>query len=686
MIKPVLTSVLSPVILGITQLRRKPGGGGALLFPAKTFYFTDFTGIADSTTLRSLPGWAAYSLIGSTNSARDEWRVQSEAVTRTTTQQDYDPMPGKFIVGRDVGSTDHIYRCSIKTLPLDGLGIAVAVAATTNTNAIFLQVTRSGANMQEFSLSRNVGNTVTVLSGHPGSTSGLGRSLLPGDEIELHILGQFVHLFVNGRRVTPVAGTSLDTGAAFVKGTICGHGSAQGSGCVFDDEYIAALTASLTFTDTPIFWPGSVALGGRIVPIAGTYTGDVQALDYRVLNDSTDAVVTDWARVSGATIGAGAWSGNVFVPMSDNTVNPKVRIQVRVANDIDARVLSNATAVGLAVGSYGQSNSAFRGQGGATSHAVTNAYSWSLDASSQWLGGTTTTTERTQLLATQISARSGIPCGTFVFGVGSQTLENLTARGAGFFDDLEATAAQSNSAGYIQAWLWTQGEAEADANAPFNATSYRSTFDTLLSQLRASLSESLIAPVGVCIIGPYTGTHLNGAAFGDANWSSARSGLFGLRDKTGVHVACNLSDAAMADAFHYTANAYVENGRRAGLSMAAALGYGGYSGRGPIITGATRSGAVITLPVDLNGAASIAGTGLTNYEVTTDGFATTKTISSAAVSGSNIVLTLSADPGAAVQVRSFYGMTYGTPTRAIGTYADATTIPVEPLFVAITSN
>lgn len=122
--------------------------------------------------------------------------------------------------------------------------------------------------------------------------------------------------------------------------------------------------------------------------------------------------------------------------------------------------------------------------------------------------------------------------------------------------------------------------------------------------------------------------------------------------------------------------------------MRKAMGYApsGYDGRGPIITGATRSGATITLAVDLNGAASVAGTGLTNYEVSTDDFATTKTISSAAVSGGNIVITLSADPGAAVKVRSFYGMTYGTPTFAIGTYADATTIPVEPLFVPVTSN
>lgn len=61
------------------------------------------------------------------------------------------------------------------------------------------------------------------------------------------------------------------------------------------------------------------------------------------------------------------------------------------------------------------------------------------------------------------------------------------------------------------------------------------------------------------------------------------------------------------------------------------------------------------------------------------------TSSSAAVSGGNIALTLSADPGAAVKVRSFYGMDWTSPVRAIGTYADGTTIPVEPIFDAITA-
>lgn len=682
MLRSIMQPMLGDLLLPMFAVRRM-GGGGVPSFPAKDSYSQDFNGLANGTTLRSLDGWAAYNSASSTSAVRDQWQVQSDALTRMNASTDFATSPGQFVVGRDTGSTDHVYKCRLVTLPASGR-IILVVAASAENNCVLLEVTLFNGAMQNFIIRKNVGGSLTQLLSQPGSTSELGRPLQAGDDIELHVLGQRVHLFVNNRRITPVAGTDIDAGGVFVKGNICGHGTGSGVGSVFDNEYFAALSASLTFDATAIFWPGSVGLDGRSVPVSGTYLGEVQALDYRVLDDATNAVAQDWARVSGAEIDAGVWSGDVFVPMCSTAV-PKVRIQVRAANDIDARGLSNATAVGIAVGSYGQSNSAYRGQAAATSHTVANAYTWSQDASSVWQGGGATTLTRSQLWATQIAAASGIPCGVFVFGVGAENIVNLTARGAGFFDNLEAAAASANAAGFIQAWLWTQGEAEAAATAVFDLTAYRSTFSTLLTQLREDLSEGT-APVGICVIGRNAGTHISGATFGDANWSLVRRGLFGLTDMPGVFVATNLVDAAMVDSLHYTADAYVENGRRAGLSMAAALGYTSISGRGPIIAGATRSGATITLSVDLNGAASISGTGLTHYDVSTDDFATTLPLTSAEVSGGDIVLTLDADPGAPVAVRSFYGMTYDTPVFALGDYGVAPAIPVEPLFVPVVSD
>lgn len=669
-------STWEPSILG------RPGGIPS--FPAKDSYQQDYAGIANSTTLRSLGGWAAYNSTSSTSTIRDQLQIQSEAVQRTSTG-DFATAPGLFVIGRDTGSTDHVLRTTVTALPSSGR-ISTVVAATHESNCITFDCTISGGVMQNYIIRKNVGGALTTLLSQASSTSTIGRALLAGDEIEVQVLGRRVHLFVNGYRITPAAGSDIDTGGAFTKGTICGFGTISGTGARYDDTYIAALGAAVTITDTPIFWPGSVALGGRLMSQVGTYTGDVQALDYRVVNATTGAEVQTWVRMTGATIAAGSWSASVFAPMCSIATNPKLRIQVRAANDVDARALSNATAVGLGFLIYGQSNAAFMGQGGATSYAVANAYSWSQDASSVWQGGATTTTTRSQRMASEIAARSGIPAGICVFGVGSQTLANLTSRGAGYFDEFEAAAATANIAGYGQGLHWVQGEAEAAATGVFDEPAYDGTFDTLIAQVRDDLCESPDAPIGVGVIGTTTGGHISGDTFGNANWSAARACLFGLSDKPGVFAAASLTDATLADTLHYIPNSYVEFGRRAGLSMAQVLGYGGYNGRGPLITGATRAAAVITLAVDLNGAASVAGTGLTNYEATLDGFATTLTINSAEVSGGNIVLTLSADPGAPIQVRSFYGMTYGTPTLAIGTYADATTIPVEPLFAAITSD
>lgn len=675
----------SVLALAITQLLQS---GGEITFPAKSFYFADFTGVANSTTLRSISGWAAYNSASSTSAVRDQWQVQSNAITRMNVSTDFATSPGLFVIGRNAGSTNHTIRCKITSLPNSGGVLHIVVAATAENNCAVFECTNSSGTMQNFILSKNVGGTRTQLLSQAGTTSPLGRSLQVGDEIELQVFGQNLHLFVNGYRITPLAGTSLDTGGAFTKGSICGFGTRSGVGTVFDDVYVAALASTITIAATPIFWPGSTLVSGRIVPVSGTYSGDVQAIDYRVVNATSGALVKDWARTT-ATISGGNWSAGVFVPMCSTATNPKVRVQCRAANETDAKALGGPTAVGIAVGSYGQSNSAYRGlPTGATSHTVAHAYSWSADDSSVWQGGDVTTVRRSQLWATKLAERCGIPVGVFVFGVGSQSIGNLTDSGAGsaYFDDMEAAATTANAYGYLSAWLWTQGENEAGGAGAFNETAYRATFDTLIGKLRGPLSLNSSVPIGVCAIGHTSGGHINGATFGDSNWSAVRAGHYRLVDKPGVFFATGLFDATLADSLHYTANSYVENGRRVGMSMAVAMGYGGASGRGPLITGASRSGATITLSVNLNGATSLSGTGLTHYQVSSDNFVSLLTISSANVSGNQIVLTLSADPGVPVKVRSFYGMDWTSPVYALGNYSDATTIPVEPLYVSLTSN
>ena len=679
--RPVSASVVKSIWRSVLA-----GNAGPVdpVFPEKDFYFADFTGIADGTILRTLPGWAAYSSTSSTHPVRDQWVVQNEKATRTFIEGDYTDWPGRFIIGRDTGSTDHVYRCKLVDFP--ETIITLAVAATDEANCIYLYYVKGGGN---FVIEKKTAGSTGGIFGKPASSSALGRLLEAGDEIELRVLGRRIHLLVNGLNITPPEGANIDNGGTFTKGTVCGHGTFVGEGSAFTDEYFAPLSAVLTVADSQIFWPGDLTLMGRNVLLNGSYSGDVQAIDYRVVNAATGAETKPWARVSAPTIDPSNWSASVFVPMCDTAVNPKVRVELRAANDTDSVTESNNIAVGICVGSYGQSNSSFRGQGSATPHVVSNAYTFADDAGSEWQGGATTTVSRSQLWATQISAASGIPCGVFGAGSGSKTIIELSTRGGGNFvlDEMEALCTQANAFGYVASWLWTQGEAEASAAATFDASAYSAQFDVLMSELRSGASSiQPTATFGICAIGSTTSGHQSGTTFGDANWSASRACSFALADKPGVFLSSSLADATLADNLHPTADAYVENGRRAGLSMRKALGYGGYDGRGPLVTGATRSGAVVTLAIDLNGAASISGTGLTHYQVSADNFATLLTVSSAAVSGGNIALTLSTDPGTTVKVRSFYGMDWTAPVRAIGTYADGTTIPVEPIFSAITSN
>ncbi len=664
----------------INSRLKNPSVAGTTIFPAKDFYFNDFAGIADATLLRSLPGWVAYNSAASTNVARDLWYVQGEIIQSTATE-DYEPAPGRFILGRETGSTDHVIRATLKATPISGRYLTVVVAGTDQLNCVYLQCAAGASDMGSLVINKVSAGVTTQLFIVAGISSTLGRNLAVGDSVELKVIGQTVHLSISGSVITPLSGVDLDAGGAFVKGTKAGFGTGYNKNTAWDDVYIAGSSASVQVNSTPIFWPGSIPQWGRAVPLSGKYSGDVPSLAYRVVNSDSLSVVKDWALVTDAVISGGNWSANAFTPMSSTASNPRCRIQVAATSDVDSYGSTNKTAVGLCIGNYGQSNATGRNSSGAaTSHSVANAYSWSPENQSVWRGGESTTVSRCQIMASKLAAASGVPAGVLGLGEGATFIHQLNTRGDGFFyllDDNEAKAVTANAFGYVSSWLWTQGEAEA-SNGAFNVASYRTNIDTLLTELRSGMSGGYAASFGVCIIGRREDSYA-----GDVGWSDARKCLFELTDKPGVYVSTNLNGLPMVDSLHYTADAYVESCRRAGMSMSKAMGYGGFNGRGPIVTGASRSGAVVTLAVDLNGATSLSGAGLTNYDVSVDDFVTLLPKTSVEVVGSSIVITLATDPGTTVKVRSFWGMKYGTPVLAVGAYADGTTIPVEPIFLEL---
>lgn len=113
-------------------------------FPAKDFYFADFAGIADATTLRSLDGWSAYNDVALVHASRDRWQVQSGAIARLGGSEDYATAPGKFIVGRSLSSTNHIFRTKMTTKPNDANSLMVVVAGTNENNCVVLTCSSTG--------------------------------------------------------------------------------------------------------------------------------------------------------------------------------------------------------------------------------------------------------------------------------------------------------------------------------------------------------------------------------------------------------------------------------------------------------------------------------------------------------------------------------------------------------------
>ena len=154
----------------------------------------------------------------------------------------------------------------------------------------------------------------------------------------------------------------------------------------------------------------------------------------------------------------------------------------------------------------------------------------------------------------------------------------------------------------------------------------------------------------------------------------------------------------MSDAYHYSiaTNGMVEKLRRAGKSFAFASGASGYKGSGAQTLTGTRAAAVITMPITANGATSYSalsgldsvtaasGAALTSWQVSADDFVTFLTITSVALSGTNVVLTLAATPAGAVKVRNHQGKSPDVSSWVFGTYADAFKIALEPLFIPIT--
>lgn len=425
----------------------------------------------------------------------------------------------------------------------------------------------------------------------------------------------------------------------------------------------------------------------RTISVSGTYDGAPVSWCYRLRLKSTGAVVTDWASLT-VTAGSGAWSASVTV----NSGGPYWLDVGWTGADGETRITTSTPfSVGVLVCYWGQSNSGGMGAPGGgfvETSALYNGFDGSAShASSSYRRWFRTDEKPLQSpyfvaalgVAKSLADATGVPVGVAAIGVASNAISTLKPGTSNW--DTVLVPFVTEIGGNVEAWVWSQGEAEGLALSDY--TNYATDFASVVSGLR-TLGGHPNAAVFVRVIGKDTSKTNTGAEI--TRSQAVRSILKSLENESNrVWVSSAIIGVPYADSLHPTTAGSVTLGRRDGLTIARrAFSALAYDGRGPLVTSASRSGAVITLSLDLNGATGISGSALTGYAVSNDDFATTLTISSATVTANQIVITLSATPTGTVKVRSFREPNYNESSLALGSYADGTTIPVFPIVDPIT--
>lgn len=405
------------------------------------------------------------------------------------------------------------------------------------------------------------------------------------------------------------------------------------------------------------------------VAVSGKYYGqvpssvEIQTYKWRA-SGAVGALVSDYKPVSGLLCSGGSWSGEIVIDQGGwNRARPR-------SKDANGAVLAtglytnNRWGVGINIAITGQSNGykLFQDFGSADSDD---------DLTASFIAGAwgDVTGEGAIALANKVSTETGLPVGIW----------NYAVSGAGLVYDAGSGEWQSQSANkpwpLLQAGIQAAGSdleyivwqgCEADAeNASFDADTLKTGFDTLYGRILAETPRTTATlPFITSMLGPLN----DGTA---ARVSAIRTAIKEWSEETdGAELGGSLLDGTLVDSYHFGGTTYEHNGLRLAqtiLHHADAANHV-YTARGPEIFKAWRFTSSPIIYVQLFGLANAGiaevdgttdGGSLTGFEVSDDSFSTTETISSTAIEGNLVKLTLASTPadGATVAVRFAYGLT-----------------------------
>ena len=609
----------------------------------------NWSSYAENTEVQNITGW---STAGTFPLDRAGAKVNASSQIKSTTSNG-------CLAYYASGSNSHYSEIEIDAAPSSGVVTAgPAVRCVDHQNFIGLRI--FGLNNIEI-FHRSGSNTYTRLA-LPSHTH------TAGDTYKLEVDGDTLKAYANDSQMGgDIDVTDIQSGgnAGFwIAGT---RDPALGDieiGTIATDTI--TITGSANRTIIPVF--GST----HTHTVSGTYAGVTTptAIDRRVEEYVSGTVVSDWAELDGSPSN-GTYSGTISVPRGKY-----YKILTRFRNNTDIAAETERIGFGILIEAGGQSNtvSLFASGGDATPSDDTAIF----NGSDTWA---VPTTQQIAHLLNEISQENNCVVGIYHTAVGSTSIAAHISGGSNY---AARQAALTAAGGKLNAFWWGQGEGDTGSAANYNA--YETRLGTLYQDMLTRTSQtSATLPMFIVQLG-----RNEGQTGGNTGWQTVRAAQTNYaNDTANVYISHQTMDLPMSDALHRNASGQKQEVLRAADSFNALLASTSNSGRGPIPASVTVSGTSVIINHDLNGSTTLTlpSNSKDGYEVSDDNFATTLTISSIAVSGSQITLTMSTAPSANIKVRSQQGQDPDHAKMPTGSLTyNSQAVMVEPIVTEMLSS
>lgn len=743
--------------LGLGLSRGAGGEGVAPVTLRAPLYTENFNSYADGTRLVAGDPVANYGL-GATNPGNLGWSAFTSTTTndakhnyvihggKLTARTSGAAVGNRHLISPNIDVTTHI---AVKYLPGTATNSTTEPASflvhgQNEANAIYLHVQKDNTlGITGFVIRQRIAGTVTDLASRSTNSTVRRRS---GNDAA-GVTARSATLDEDVRLITYNDGTNnravMRRGPGWPIGADAGYtytdpggdkfgfidSSAQGGPNSIDNISVNTTETFLLITETNIrefvakkraSSSDPITSGSATISFTGTYFGTAPTkLQWALCDPETGVIVKDWALVPSATIGSGAWTANSLNIACGLNGRKAYQIGFRPINALNEadelqQIFSRAFFyVSMNIAAIGQSNAANLSESNTSgTTTLTPGRSCYISPAPPTLTFGTMANTADYYYATGSTGGSGywtmldkiseylnVPVSLEILAIPARDADDLDPLGV---DAAWFAAHHAFAGGAFDMLVLSQGE---NAQVAGGDLWYDQWVGINIPNYLAMSGQ----PSGttIPIFYWYTGTVPPGGAVGTAPQIASTVALRLAQDD---FANATISGATVIPAAHYVGVEmrpaephYVRvagkgnntNGRRVAQSILKWLGQSTYSGLGPYATSATRSGAVITIPVNLNGAASLSArngndetltastSALTSWEVSNDDFATTLTQTSAVLSGSNVVITLAADPGGPVEVMNYQRRVHDISSWVSGEYSDGTTILMKPVITPL---